>query len=53
MINFVVLSTYVMYIVSHGYSENDISKRKQTVQSQQKVKRLKVNLSGGVFFDKI
>ena len=41
-----------MYVLSLNYSGNDIKKRKLTVWSWQKVKILKVHLSGDVYFDK-
>ena len=52
MMIFVVLSIYVMYILSLNYSGTDIPKRKPTVWSQQKVKIINVHLSGGVSFEK-
>ena len=50
--NFSLLSVYVIYILSLNYSGTDTPKRKTTVQSQQKLKRLIVRLSGGVLFEK-
>ena len=50
---FVVIYVYVMYNLSLNSSGTDINKRKPTVRSQQKVKRIKVRLSGAVFFEKI
>ena len=41
-----------MHILYLNYSGTDIPKRKPTVRRQQKVKRLKVGLSGGVFFER-
>ena len=38
--------------VSLNYPRTGISNRKWTIRSQQKVNRLKVILSGGVWFDK-
>ena len=52
MMIFVVLSIYVMYILSLNYSGTDIPKRKPTVSRQQKVKIINVHLSGGVSFEK-
>ena len=49
---FVVIYVYVMYNLSLNSSGTDINKRKPTVRSQQKVKRIKVRLSGAVFFEK-
>ena len=48
----VVLSVYVVYILSLNYSGTDIPKQKPTVRSRQTVKRLKVRLSGGACFEK-
>ena len=48
----VVLSVYVMYILYLNSLGTNIPKIKPTVRSSQKAKRLKVRLSGGVFFDK-
>ena len=52
MMIFVVLYVYVMYNMSPNSSGIDIKKRKPTTRSQQKVKRLKVRLSGAVFLEK-
>ena len=52
MIIFVVIYVYVTYTLSLNYSGADIKKRKQTVQSRQNVRRLKVHLGGTVFFEK-
>ena len=52
MMIFVVLSVYVMYEFSINYSGTDIPNRKETVWCQQKLKRLNVRLSGGVWFEK-
>ena len=49
---FVVLYVYVMYNLSLNYSGNDTKKIKPTVQIRQKVKRLKVRLSGADLFEK-
>ena len=48
----VVYYVYVEYILSLNYSGTDIPKIEQTFQSQQKVKRLKLRLSDGIFFEK-
>ena len=45
---FVVLYVCVLYILYLNYSSTDIPKIKPTVWSRQKLKRLKVRLSGGV-----
>ena len=42
----------MMCMLSLNSSGTDTPKRKPTVQIQQKVKRLKVQLIGGVYFDK-
>ena len=52
MMIFVFLYVCVMYNLSLNSSGTDIRKRKPTVRIRQKVKRLKVRLSGAFFFDK-
>ena len=52
MVIFVVLYVYVVYNLSLNSLGTDIKKRKPTVQSRQKVKRLKVRLTGAVWFEK-
>ena len=52
MMVFVVISVYVIYILSLNYSGTNFPKRKTTVQSRQKLKRLEVRLSGYFFFKK-
>ena len=52
MMIFVVLYVYVVYNSSLNYSGTEIRKRKPIVQSWQKANRLKVRLSGAVFFEK-
>ena len=47
----VVLSVYDIYILFLNCSGTDIPKRKPAVQSWQKLKMLKVHLSGGVLFE--
>ena len=50
---FVVIYVCVVYNLYLNSSGTDINIRKTTVRSQQKVKRLKVSLSGDIFFEKI
>ena len=51
--DFFVLYAYVMYIISLSSLGNGIPKRKQTFRNRKKLRRLKIRLSGGVFFEKI
>ena len=53
MMIFVVLSVYVMHILSLNSSGNDIPNRKTTVRSRQKAKRHNLLFSGRVSFENI
>ena len=52
MIIFAIIYVYVVYCFSLNYSGTDIPEKKQKVRSQQIVKRLKVWLNGGVWYEK-
>ena len=52
MMIFVVIHVYAMYSLYLNYSGTDTKKRKITVWSRKKLKRIKVRLSGAICFEK-